>query len=164
VSANDPTWDEQRWKRPPGGGDATGSPGGFPIPHGATPGGPATLGSPANPGGPATLGSPATSGGPSTGAPTSGGAGAPGDSAWSRGAAAGEPPAYTGPPRPIPGSAATAPPTVIRAAPPRKLPEQDIAALDADERQARTLTYGVGMITGAVALLVLFVLCGRILF
>jgi hypothetical protein len=93
-----------------------------------------------------------------------GGPASAGDSAWSRGASAGEPPTYTGPPRPIPGSAATRPPTVIRAAPPRTLPEQDLSGLDADERQARTLTYGVGMITGAVALLILFVLCGRILF
>jgi len=135
VSANDPAWDEQQWKRPAGGDP--GSPGGFPVPPGATN---------ANPG----------PGGPMPGAT--------GDSAWSRGAAAGEPPAYSGPPRPAPGSAATRPPTVIRTAPARKLPEQDIAGLDADERQARTMTYGVGMITGAVALLILFVLCGRILF
>lgn len=139
MSANDPTWDEQHWKRPAASGDA-GSPGGFPIPSGATPASPVP------------------------GNSAAGGSGVPGGSAWSRGADAGEPPAYAGPPRPVPGSAATRPPTVIRTAPARKLPEQDIAGLDADERQARTMTYGVGMITGAVALLILFVLCGRILF
>jgi hypothetical protein len=43
------------------------------------------------------------------------------------------------------------------------LPTQDLTALDADERQARAVTYGVGMVAGAVLLVVLFVLCGRAL-
>ena len=37
-------------------------------------------------------------------------------------------------------------------------------ALDAQEREARTITYGIGMVAGAVLLVVLLVLCGRALF
>ena len=48
--------------------------------------------------------------------------------------------------------------------PPRELPAQDDQALDTQEREARTLTYGVGMVAGAVLLVVLLVLCGRALF
>jgi hypothetical protein len=44
------------------------------------------------------------------------------------------------------------------------LPTQDAEALDAAERQARTITHGVGMIAGAILLLVLAVLCGRLIF
>ncbi len=49
-------------------------------------------------------------------------------------------------------------------APPRRLPSQDDGVIDGQEHQARTVTYGVGMIAGAVALIVLIVLCGRVLF
>jgi len=46
----------------------------------------------------------------------------------------------------------------------RKLPAQDEDALDAAERQARTVTHGIGMIAGAILLLLLVVLCGRLIF
>jgi len=71
---------------------------------------------------------------------------------------------YTGPPRTTPPDATWRPPIVIQVPPARQLPPQDDTALDAQEQQARTITYGVGMVTGAIALIVLFILCGRALF
>jgi hypothetical protein len=53
---------------------------------------------------------------------------------------------------------------LIQTPPPRELPRQDHAAMDAEEKEARTVTLGVGMVAGAVLLVVLFVLCGRALF
>jgi hypothetical protein len=46
----------------------------------------------------------------------------------------------------------------------RKLPAQDDDVLDEEERAARTVSYGVGMVAGAIALIVLIVLCGRVVF
>jgi hypothetical protein len=48
--------------------------------------------------------------------------------------------------------------------PPRPLPPQDLDALDTQEQQSRTVTYGVGIIAGAILLIVLFILCGRTVF
>jgi hypothetical protein len=56
------------------------------------------------------------------------------------------------------------PQTVVQVPPPRELPVQNTAAIDDEEKQARTLTYGIGMVAGAVLLVVLFVVCGRVLF
>jgi hypothetical protein len=53
---------------------------------------------------------------------------------------------------------------VLQVPPARQLPPQDDAVIDGQEHQARTVTYGVAMIAGAVALIVLIVLCGRVLF
>jgi hypothetical protein len=53
---------------------------------------------------------------------------------------------------------------VIRSPDPRDLPAQDLDAIVRDERGARTLTLGVGMIAGAVALIVTCLLCSRVLF
>jgi hypothetical protein len=53
---------------------------------------------------------------------------------------------------------------LIEVPPARTLPEQSDAVLDERERSQRTVTYGVGMMAGAIALIVLFVLCGRALF
>jgi hypothetical protein len=78
--------------------------------------------------------------------------------------AAPEQPVYTGPPRSDPAAATWRPQTVIRVPPARQLPPQDDAVVDAQEQRARTVTYGVGMIAGAVALIVLVILCGRVLF
>ncbi len=44
------------------------------------------------------------------------------------------------------------------------MPPQDDAVLDEQDKAARTITYGVGMVAGAIALIVLIVLCGRALF
>ena len=71
---------------------------------------------------------------------------------------------YQGPPRPAPPPPAWRPPTVAQAPPPRALPPQDMDALDDAEGSARTVTYGVGMVAGAIALILLCLLCGRIIF
>jgi hypothetical protein len=73
-------------------------------------------------------------------------------------------PEYAGPPRATPPPSDWRPRTLIQVPAPRVLPEQDLTALDAEEKSARTTTYGVGMIAGAVVLVLLFVLCGRALF
>jgi hypothetical protein len=95
--------------------------------------------------------------------------GAGADPARSPGVGAGQAPsggqpAYSGPPRSTPPPPDWHPRTLIQAPPPRQLPAQDTQRLDAEERETRTVTYGVGMIAGAVLLIVLFVLCGRALF
>jgi hypothetical protein len=74
------------------------------------------------------------------------------------------PPPYAGPPRPVPARPEWRPRTLIEIPPAHKLPPQDDAALDEREKEARTVTYGVGMITGAVALIIMIILCGRALF
>jgi hypothetical protein len=73
-------------------------------------------------------------------------------------------PVYTGPPRADAAAATRRPRTVLQVPPARQLPPQDDAVIDGQEHQARTVTYGVAMIAGAVALIVLIVLCGRVLF
>jgi hypothetical protein len=44
------------------------------------------------------------------------------------------------------------------------MPAQDMAALDEAEGSARTLTYGVGLVVGAIALILMCLICGRFLF
>jgi hypothetical protein len=73
-------------------------------------------------------------------------------------------PGYAGPPRTTPPPPDWRPRTLIQVPAPRVLPEQDVPTLDSQEKSARTMTYGVGMVAGAVLLIVLFVLCGRALF
>jgi hypothetical protein len=73
-------------------------------------------------------------------------------------------PPYGGPPRSQPPPHGWRPPYVIRAGDPRELPAQDAAGLDRAERGARTLTLGIGMIAGAVTLIVTCLLCSRLLF
>jgi hypothetical protein len=45
--------------------------------------------------------------------------------------------------------------------PPRTLPVQDLPQLEAAEQQARTITYGIAMVTGAIMLVLMLILCGR---
>jgi hypothetical protein len=52
----------------------------------------------------------------------------------------------------------------VQAPPPRALPPQDLPHLDDAEQRARTLTYGVAMISGAIMIVLMLVLCGRALF
>jgi hypothetical protein len=47
---------------------------------------------------------------------------------------------------------------------PRQLPRQDAAGIEEEERGARTLTYGIGMIAAAVLVVVVCLLCSRALF
>ncbi len=74
------------------------------------------------------------------------------------------PPPYTGPPRTDPPPADWRPPTVAQPPPPRSMPAQDIDALDEAEGSARTVTYGVGLVAGAIALILMCLLCARALF
>ena len=53
---------------------------------------------------------------------------------------------------------------VVVPPPPRTLPAQDDQEIEELERDARTVTYGVGLLAGAVLLVILLVLCGRALF
>ena len=48
--------------------------------------------------------------------------------------------------------------------PPRIMPGQDLDALDESERSARTVTYGVGLVIGAIALILMCLLCARAIF
>lgn len=73
-------------------------------------------------------------------------------------------PPYPGPPVAPPPPPEWRPPVRIQLPPPRSLPPQDHEALDAAERSARTFTYGVGMIAGAVLVVLTCLLCSRIMF
>jgi hypothetical protein len=68
-------------------------------------------------------------------------------------------PGYAGPP---PRQAVPRHPVIVPAfavpAPPRTLPEQDHAQLDAEEARATTVTYAVGIIGAALTLLLLITL------
>jgi hypothetical protein len=44
------------------------------------------------------------------------------------------------------------------------MPPQDVEALDESERSARTVTYGVGLVIGAIALILMCLLCARVIF
>ena len=73
-------------------------------------------------------------------------------------------PAYTGPPRTEPPSPHWRPPTVTPPPPPRDMPAQNLDALDEAEGSARTLTFGIGLVAGAIALILMCLVCGRFFF
>jgi hypothetical protein len=75
-----------------------------------------------------------------------------------------EDPAYTGPPPTTAPPAGWRPPLVVQVPPPRALPPQDLPRLDEAEQQARTLSYGIAMVSGAIIIVLMLVLCGRALF
>ncbi|WP_307798243.1 translation initiation factor 2 [Actinoplanes flavus] len=75
-----------------------------------------------------------------------------------------ETPPYPGPPRAEPPPADWRPPTIAHPPPPRTLPPQDMDALDEAEGSARTVTFGVGLVVGAIALVVVCLLCARVVF
>ncbi len=52
---------------------------------------------------------------------------------------------------------------MVQPAAPRQLPAQDPATVDAAERSARTTTYGVGILAGAIVLILMFVVCARVI-
>ncbi|WP_239137954.1 translation initiation factor 2 [Actinoplanes regularis] len=74
-----------------------------------------------------------------------------------------ESPSYPGPPHTDPPTASWRPPTIATPPPPRHMPAQDMDAIDEAEGSARTVTYGVGLVAGAVALILICLLCGRAL-
>lgn len=53
---------------------------------------------------------------------------------------------------------------VVQPPAPRQMPAQDLNGIEAEERSARTVTYGIGMIAGAALLIVICLLCSRALF
>jgi hypothetical protein len=71
---------------------------------------------------------------------------------------------YAGPPPTEPPPPGWRPPLVVQPPPPRDLPAQDLPALDRAEESAHTITLGVGMLAGAVLLIVICVLCSRVVF
>jgi hypothetical protein len=75
-----------------------------------------------------------------------------------------ETPGYPGPPTASPPPPHWRPPTLAQPPPPRTLPAQDMDALDEQEGSARTVTYGVGLVAGAIALILMCLLCARALF
>lgn len=76
----------------------------------------------------------------------------------------GSPPPYSGPPPTTAPPPGWRPPVHVQPPPPRQLPPQDLSRLDADERSARTLTYGVGIAAAAVFVVVFCLVCSRFLF
>ncbi|GAA0543019.1 hypothetical protein GCM10010172_25620 [Paractinoplanes ferrugineus] len=71
---------------------------------------------------------------------------------------------YSGPPQAPPPHPGWRPPTFSPPPPPRALPAQDMDALDEAEGSARTVTYGVGLVAGAIAIILICLLCARALF
>ncbi|MEU9505190.1 hypothetical protein AB0D32_02770 [Micromonospora sp. NPDC048170] len=71
---------------------------------------------------------------------------------------------YAGPPATTPPPAGWRPPVHLRPPPPRQLPPQDMAELDAAEQRAQRLTYGVGTVAGVVLVVLVCVLCSRLVF
>lgn len=86
-------------------------------------------------------------------------------SGWSRPGSAEHPGiTYQGPPVSSAPPSGWRPEQVVEPLPPRRLPAQDHGAIDEDEAKARTLTRGLGLLVGAVLLILLCALCGRVLF
>ncbi|SCE70528.1 hypothetical protein GA0070561_0997 [Micromonospora saelicesensis] len=71
---------------------------------------------------------------------------------------------YSGPPPSVPPPAGWRPPVHLQPAPPRQLPPQDMADLDAAEQRSQRVTYGFGAAAGVVLLVLLCLLCSRVIF
>jgi hypothetical protein len=71
---------------------------------------------------------------------------------------------YTGPPRTNPPPRDWHPTIVPQPPPPRVMPAQDMDALDEEEGSAKTVTYGIGLVAGAIAVILMCLLCARVLF
>ncbi|MFC3504219.1 hypothetical protein ACFOOK_25080 [Micromonospora krabiensis] len=71
---------------------------------------------------------------------------------------------YAGPPPSVPPPAGWRPPLHVQPAPPRQLPTQDMAALDAAEQRAQRVTYGFGAVAGVVLVALVCLLCSRLIF
>ncbi len=72
--------------------------------------------------------------------------------------------AYQGPPPTTPPRRDWRPPRIVEPAQPRRLPVQDHIRIDEEEARARTLTRGIGIVVGAILIVVLCALCGREVF
>ncbi|WP_444949851.1 hypothetical protein [Micromonospora ureilytica] len=71
---------------------------------------------------------------------------------------------YSGPPPSLPPPAGWRPPVHLQPAPPRQLPPQDMADLDAVEQRSQRVTYGFGAAAGVVLLVLVCLLCSRVIF
>jgi hypothetical protein len=71
---------------------------------------------------------------------------------------------YPGPPHADPPPPDWRPTIVPQPPPPRSMPAQDMDALDEEEGSARTVTYGIGLVSGAIAVILMCLLCARVLF
>jgi hypothetical protein len=71
---------------------------------------------------------------------------------------------YSGPPPTNPPPTGWRPPVVARPPTPARLPEQNHDRIDVEEQAARTLTQGIGLVVGAVMLVLLLFLCARAIF
>lgn len=71
---------------------------------------------------------------------------------------------YEGPPPTQPPPAGWRPPVHMQPLPPRELAPQNLDAIDTAEKEARTVTYGIGLVAGAVFLVLTCLLCSRVLF
>ncbi|MEE3919607.1 hypothetical protein V2I01_18445 [Micromonospora sp. BRA006-A] len=77
----------------------------------------------------------------------------------------GPPPSgYAGPPPSTPPPPGWRPPVHVQPSPPRRLPPQDMAAMDQAEQRAQRLTYGIGAAVAVVLVLLTCLLCSRVLF
>ncbi|MGW5671467.1 hypothetical protein, partial [Micromonospora sp. NPDC003776] len=74
------------------------------------------------------------------------------------------PAGYTGPPPTNPPPPGWRPPVYVQAPPPRRLPGQDMAAMDRAEQQAQRVTYGFGAVAAVVLVLLMCLLCSRVIF
>jgi hypothetical protein len=74
------------------------------------------------------------------------------------------PDGYVPPPRMTPPPSGWRPLHFVEPAPPRVLPVQDHAALDAAEEQAQALTRTFGLVASVVILALMVLLCGRAIF
>ncbi|MEU8071698.1 MULTISPECIES: hypothetical protein [unclassified Micromonospora] len=84
--------------------------------------------------------------------------------AWP-GSPGGKPPSgYAGPPPSTPPPPGWRPPVHVQPSPPRRLPPQDMAAMDQAEQRAQRLTYGIGAAVAVVLVLLTCLLCSRVLF
>lgn len=71
---------------------------------------------------------------------------------------------YAGPPPSTPPPADWRPPVHLEPTAPRRLPAQDMAALDAAEQRSQRVTYGFGAAAGVVLVVLVCLLCSRIIF
>ncbi|MGJ3229951.1 hypothetical protein ACQEUV_32150 [Micromonospora aurantiaca (nom. illeg.)] len=74
------------------------------------------------------------------------------------------PSGYAGPPPSTPPPPGWRPPVHVQPSPPRRLPPQDMAAMDQAEQRAQRLTYGIGAAVAVVLVLLTCLLCSRVLF
>lgn len=72
--------------------------------------------------------------------------------------------AYSGPPPTNPPPGGWRPPIVATPPAPGRLPAQNHDRIDVEEQAARTLTQGIGLVIGAILLVLMLFLCARALF